>query len=216
VTVDDRADVTIADLRRCFSGAVPAVLTTASLDGVPNVTYLSRVQQVDDERIALSNQFFSKTARNLAENPRAQMLLIDPVSHDEYRLDIVYERTERRGPVFERLRADVDAIAALTGMQDVFKLRAADIYRIVDLRQVEPSCRKSRAASSRPPAGSPSCRCGSRDAPIWTPSSARPSTASRTCSATSTACSCSSTRTAVASTRSPATATTARAWAPRW
>ena len=27
---------------------------------------------VDDERVALSNQFFSKTARNLAENPRAE------------------------------------------------------------------------------------------------------------------------------------------------
>ncbi len=29
--------------------------------GAPNVTYLSRIRVVDDERIALSNQFFSKT-----------------------------------------------------------------------------------------------------------------------------------------------------------
>ena len=45
-----------------------------------------------------------------------------------------YERTERRGPLFEQLRRDIDAIAALTGMQDVFKLRSADVYRVVGTR----------------------------------------------------------------------------------
>ncbi len=127
------------DLQRlefCFEGAVPAVVATAGADGTPNVTYLSRVQRVDDERVALSNQFFSKTARNLAENPRASLLLIDPRTYDQYRLCIAYERTERRGPVFERLRADVDALAALEGLQDVFKLRAADIYRVLEVEPV--------------------------------------------------------------------------------
>jgi adenylate cyclase len=138
MTPADRPLLTIADLHRCFGGAIPAVLATSSAEGMPNITYLSRVHAVDDERIALSNQFFSKTARNLAENPRAQVLLVDPENHDEYRLELLYERTERRGQVFEKLRADVDAIAALTGMQDVFKLRAADIYRVLDLSMLEP------------------------------------------------------------------------------
>jgi GAF domain-containing protein/pyridoxamine 5'-phosphate oxidase-like protein len=129
--------LTIGELHRCFGGAIPAVLATSSAEGMPNITYLSRVHAVDAERIALSNQFFSKTARNLAENPRAQLLLVDPENHDEYRLELIYERTERRGQVFEKLRADVDAIAALTGMQDVFKLRAADIYRVLDLSLLE-------------------------------------------------------------------------------
>jgi predicted pyridoxine 5'-phosphate oxidase superfamily flavin-nucleotide-binding protein len=136
MTDTEHAPITIAEIQRCFGGAVPAVIATASADGTPNITYLSRVHAVDDERVAISNQFFSKTARNLAENPRAQLLLVDPVNHDEYRLVLEYERTERRGKVFEKLRADVDAIAALTGMQDVFKLRAADIYRVVDLRAI--------------------------------------------------------------------------------
>ncbi len=125
-------------LERCFSGVVPAVIATTAADGTPNVTYLSRVHPVDDERVALSNQFFSKTARNLIENPRASLLIVDPTTHDEYRLTIEYERTERRGALFDRLRADVDAVAALTGMQDVFRLRAADIYRVIDLSVVEP------------------------------------------------------------------------------
>lgn len=126
------------DLRQCFEGVVPAVIVTASAQGIPNVTYLSRVRQVDDERIALSNQFFSKTMRNLAENPRANLLLVDPTTYDEYRVTVVYERTERRGPLFDKLRADVEAVALLSGMQDVFKLRAADVYRVVHLEHLHP------------------------------------------------------------------------------
>jgi predicted pyridoxine 5'-phosphate oxidase superfamily flavin-nucleotide-binding protein len=126
------------DIDRCFAGSIPAVISTASADGTPNVTYLSRAHKVDGERLALSNQFFSKTSRNLADNPRASLLLIDPITYDEYRLTLVYERTERHGKVFDDLRTDVDAVAAMTGMQDVFRLRAADIYRVQRVEVVNP------------------------------------------------------------------------------
>ena len=127
--------ITLADLSRCLEGAVPSVIATASASGTPNVTYLSKVRMVDNERIALSNQFLSKTVQNLAENPRASLLVIDPASYDQYRLSVVYERTERRGPVFEQLRADVEAIALFSGMEGVFKLRAADIYRVIEIEK---------------------------------------------------------------------------------
>ena len=55
-------ELTLADIAPCFEGAIPAVIATASADGTPNVTYLSKVRMVDDDRVALSNQFFSKTA----------------------------------------------------------------------------------------------------------------------------------------------------------
>ena len=129
-------DLSPRDLMPCFEGAIPAVIATAAADGTPNVTYLSKVHLVDDERVALSNQFFSKTARNLAENPRASLLVTHPTTGDQFRMTLCYERTERRGPVFERLRTDVDAVAAMTGMQDVFKLRAADVYRVLQIEQV--------------------------------------------------------------------------------
>ena len=128
--------IDLRELHLCFEGAIPAVVATAAADGTPNVTYLSRVRMVDSERVALSNQFFSKTVRNLIENPRANLLLIDPRTYDEYRLVLGFERTERRGQVFERLRADVDEVAALTGMQDVFKLRAADVYRVLRIERL--------------------------------------------------------------------------------
>jgi adenylate cyclase len=145
---DPGVELRLSDLTRCFEGAIPVVLVTASAAGVPNVTYLSKAHVVDDERIALSNQFLSKSARNLAENPRGSLLLIEPATHDEYRLTIAYERTERRGRVFEDLRAEVDAIAAMTGMQDVFRLRAADIYRVTDIARVPPNERADGTAGS--------------------------------------------------------------------
>lgn len=172
----------LGDLRRCFEGAVPAVIATADADGTPNVTYLSRVRFVDDERVALSNQFFSKTMRNLAQNPRADVLLLDPINYDEYRLHLAYERTERRGPVFERLREDIDALAALQGMADVFKLRAADIYRVVELEVVPTKVRRpdddavAEHPRTRPPVSLAAvaevtrrlARCGDLDALVTT------------------------------------------------
>jgi len=133
---DDARPLVLSDIAACFEGIIPAEIATASADGVPNVTHLSRVHMLDDERVVLSNQFFSKTTRNLAENPRACVVVIDPNTYDSYRLLVQYERTERRGPIYERLRRDIDAIAALTGMEGVFKLRSADVYRVLELELV--------------------------------------------------------------------------------
>ena len=128
--------VSLRALAACFEGAVPAVIATAAADGTPNVTFLSKVRCVDDERIALSNQFFSKTTRNLAENPRACVLLIDPHTYDEWRLTVAYERTEHHGRIFEQLREDVDTVATYHHMEDVFLLRAADVYRVLHVGMV--------------------------------------------------------------------------------
>lgn len=118
------------NIRRCIDGQVPPIMATASASGVPNVVFISSINVVDSERIALSNQFMGKSATNLAENPHASLVLIDPHTGNDYRLAIVYERTERRGPVFERLEAEVDELARSTGAETIFRLRSADIYRI--------------------------------------------------------------------------------------
>ena len=103
---------------------------------MPNITYLSCAHIVDRERIALSNQFFSKTTRNIMENPRASLILIDPHGYRQFRLTLACERTDRHGPAFEALRRHVDTVAALQGMQDVFRLRAADVYRVQRVEQL--------------------------------------------------------------------------------
>jgi predicted pyridoxine 5'-phosphate oxidase superfamily flavin-nucleotide-binding protein len=128
--------ISLAPIMNCFEGLIPAVIATASSDGTPNVTHLSKVHYVDDDHVGLSNQFFSKTVQNLAENPRASVQVVDPTTYSAWKLELRYERTERRGPVFDRMHRDIELVAALTGMSGVFKLKSADIYRVVDLEQV--------------------------------------------------------------------------------
>ncbi len=128
----------LSTLPDCFEGVVPAVVATASADGNPNITYLSKVHRVDDEHVALSNQFFSKTSRNLAENPHASMVVVTP-SYRQYRFSMRYLRTETRGPVFDGLAEHVEALGALTGMSTVFRLRAADVYRVLDVEEYPPT-----------------------------------------------------------------------------
>jgi len=117
-------------------GVVPATLATCSPEGVPNITYLSVVHQVDEDHLALSFQFFNKTHENITSNPKAQMMVPDPVTLEQYRVDVRYERTERDGPIFERMRANLDAVASQLGMKDVFRLQGADIYRVLDIERL--------------------------------------------------------------------------------
>lgn len=94
------------------------------------------VHRVDDAHVALSFQFFNKTRANVAQNPRAMVLLGDPTSARQYRLEAQYVRTELEGPMFDRVRTQLDAVASQTGMTDVFRLRGLDIYRVLSVEKV--------------------------------------------------------------------------------
>ena len=65
----------LRDIPECFEGVIPAMMTTCSLEGEPNITEISQVHLVDDTHVALSHQFFNKTQRNVRENPHASVLL---------------------------------------------------------------------------------------------------------------------------------------------
>jgi len=66
-----------AEIRPVLDNGIPAVMVTCSADGIPNVTVISQVYYVDETHAALSFQFFSKTLRNVRENPRAYVCLSD-------------------------------------------------------------------------------------------------------------------------------------------
>ncbi len=131
-----RARFELRDLERCFLGGVPATVATCSPDGQPNITYLSIVHAVDATHLALSFQFFNKTHRNVVDNPRAQILIADPATLVQYRADVRYVRTEVEGPVFERMRTNLAAVASQTGMSGVFRLQGADIYEVLGIEEL--------------------------------------------------------------------------------
>jgi adenylate cyclase len=123
-------------IRACFEGVIPATMTTVSADGIPNVAYLSQVQFVDSEHVALSWQFFNKTRANLLANPHAMLVVIDPHTAAQYRLALEFLRTETAGPLFESMKAKIAGIASHVGMSGVFRLLGTDVFRVHLVEQV--------------------------------------------------------------------------------
>jgi hypothetical protein len=124
------------EIRSVLDNGVPALMVTCSADGTPNATIISQVYWVDDTHVALSFQFFSKTMRNVRENPRAWAGLTDVAGKRDWTLDLEFERSETEGPIFDAMDMQIEAIASATGMSGIFKLRAADIYRVLSVDTV--------------------------------------------------------------------------------
>ena len=123
------------EIRPVLENGIPAVMVTCSADGTPNTTIISQVYYVDETHAALSFQFFSKTIRNVRENPRAFIGLSDYAGATDWALDLEFQRSETSGPVFDAMDMQIEAIASATGMSGIFKLRAADIYRVISAEQ---------------------------------------------------------------------------------
>jgi adenylate cyclase len=140
--------IRLRDLAACFEGVIPSIIATAAPDGMPNISYLSHVVLVDDERVALSNQFFSKTATNVRANPAAAVLLVDPRDGGQYRLDVMFEQTLDSGELFEEMAIQLRATSTQVGMGEVMRLRGVDIYRVRGVQAV-PSPTPSQEVSSR-------------------------------------------------------------------
>jgi hypothetical protein len=124
------------EIRSVLDNGIPALMVTCSADGTPNATIISQAYWVDDTHVALSFQFFSKTIRNVRENPRAWAGLSDLAGKKDWTLDLEFERSETAGPIFDAMDMQIEAIASATGMSGIFKLRAADIYRILSVGTV--------------------------------------------------------------------------------
>jgi hypothetical protein len=146
--------VTLDSLASCFQGLIPATLYTCSADGIPNAAYLSHVDYVDAEHVALSFQFFNKSRRNIAENPQARVIVPDPDTGQAWSLRLRFERSETSGPLFDRMALRIEAIASYCGLKGIFKLRAADIYRVLSIApspEQQGSPREAAGAHAPPP-----------------------------------------------------------------
>lgn len=119
------------EIKAAMQGVIPSHVVTCSHDGTPNASALSQVYYVDADHVALSHQFFNKTKRNLEENPRAMAWVISPETFEAWDLELEFLRSETSGPIFDIMEMQIEAIASMVGMKGIFKLRAADVFRVI-------------------------------------------------------------------------------------
>ena len=132
------AELTLRAVRRLLEGSIPPVMCTVSADKVPHVNDLSHAAYIDDGHVALTYQLLNRSRQNVLATGRVALNVEDPFTGTGVVLQLRYLRTDTEGPVFERLRAKLAGIAAQTGMEKVFQLRGADLYRVESLRKVDP------------------------------------------------------------------------------
>lgn len=146
--------VSLASIQPAFEGVIPATIASCSADGIPNVTYLSIVRRIDSERIALTNQFLTKTAHNIRDNPHVLVRVVHPDDMSQYDLQSCYLHSETSGELFESVRVQLDAIAAQTGMTGTFRLRSLDILRVDRCSRVGDALSATRIDRERRPLSS--------------------------------------------------------------
>ena len=123
------------EIKPAMEGVIPSSIVTCSLAGVPNSTEISQIYYVDEDHVALSHQFFNKTHRNIRENPYVVACLRDPQSWQEWFIEMQYDHSETEGPMFDEMDLKIEAIASMTGMEGIFKLHAADVYKVTSVRK---------------------------------------------------------------------------------
>ena len=121
------------EIKPAMQGVIPSHVVTCSRDGIPNSSSISQVYYVDVDHVALSHQFFNKTTRNVRENPRAMVWVVSPEAYVSWDLEVEYDHSETEGPVFDAMDMQIEAIASMVGLKGIFKLRAADIYRVLSV-----------------------------------------------------------------------------------
>ena len=128
--------VTLEEIMPSLQGVIPTIVATSSLEHIPNVTYISQVYFVDEHHVALSYQFFNKTIRNVRENPLLVAIITCPVSYTLHKLVLQYKESQTTGEVFDNMSLQLDALAIVQHKEEIFKLKAADIYEVLSIEEL--------------------------------------------------------------------------------
>lgn len=143
--------IRLDDIRDGFEGVIPSVIATTDADGVPNVSYLSHVHYVDERRVALSNQFFSKTEANVRQRGVATLMVVDGRTGQQHILDLKFESSTTEGEFFERAAAHLAVMSLSHGVADVMKLRSLEIYEVLECRPVVAAAPLAEPEETEPP-----------------------------------------------------------------
>lgn len=70
---------------------MPICVATASLEGTPNLIYVTYVKALDKQTLILADNKFDKTRKNLDSNPQISVTVLDPDTHKSYQIKCATE-----------------------------------------------------------------------------------------------------------------------------
>ena len=124
------------EMLSALQGVFPAALSTTDTNGIPNVSYITQVFYVDNTHVAISNQFFNKSMRNIKDTGLATVNVIIPDTLKSFYLYMKHKETQTEGELYDNMAMQLEAIASMTGMQDVFHLHAAEIFEVLEVVKI--------------------------------------------------------------------------------
>lgn len=134
--MEDMMNKITSNMLPAFQGVIPPTLATSSLDGIPNITYISQVHYIDEQLVAITRQFFNKTWKNIEENPVFTVAVTCPETSTIWKLNLQFVEEKREGPVFDEMEMILTAIASIQGVEGLFKLDAAVICQVKSIQTI--------------------------------------------------------------------------------
>ncbi|HUR30658.1 MAG TPA: pyridoxamine 5'-phosphate oxidase family protein [Saprospiraceae bacterium] len=124
------------EMKMAMQGMIPSVIATCDAEGMPNTTVISQTYFVDENHIAISHQFFNKTIRNIRAVPKACLVVTHPEEGNQWKMQVEYSHSETEGELFENMSMQLEAIASMVGMEDVFQLKAAEVFKVLSVEHL--------------------------------------------------------------------------------
>jgi predicted pyridoxine 5'-phosphate oxidase superfamily flavin-nucleotide-binding protein len=115
------------DVRQTLEKQKPVPIATASKSGVPNVVYVGLLKIVDDETLMIADNFFNKTAANLAENPKISILCYNSETKKSFQIKGSVDVC-REGANFDQMRTWVHGVNAKLPAKSCVMVKIDEIY----------------------------------------------------------------------------------------
>ena len=120
-------------MKELFDKVRPVVLSTASIDGIPNAVPVGAKKIIDDETILISDQFFNKTLANMKANPKVAVTYWEGREGYQLKGTVTIETTGQR---FEETAQWIEEMSNKAGFP--LKSKGAIILKIEEIYAIAP------------------------------------------------------------------------------
>jgi uncharacterized protein len=120
-------------MKELFDKVRPVVLSTASIDGIPNAVPVGAKKIIDDETILISDQFLNKTLANMKANPKVAVTYWEGREGYQLKGTVTIETSGQR---YEETAKWIEEMSNKAGFP--LKSKAAIILKIEEIYAIAP------------------------------------------------------------------------------